>query len=375
MPFGMFGHAASRWGTSQGENLATSALVYLLGTYPEVGDRFCRDLAGLMGDSGMDLQLRFVEQLITAGGGRMDAAGITPAGERFLAVECKFDAALGDAQIRDYLDEVTSPGILLLVVPRQRRAQVMMQAARTLDVGADAFVDRNGYFTATARASTVAVTDWLTLLTSFAASSTDIEFGTELKQLRSYVDLMTGDEFTPLTPDDVSGRRGARWRHFHQLLDEALSMAQANGFLRTAGSLGGSHGYSGRGLHFGPWVGWGGLWAAAWADTADTPLWLNFSPNEAGRPELDIAMEVLRPLNAAGQRLFERQGAAVVALYLKCGTNRGDVVTDLVDQLRAVHQLIPADAPLRRGAVTGSRGGPTLEGHEREAVFPPIGPS
>lgn len=340
MPFGMFAHAASRWGSKQGENIATSALCYLLNSYPEAGTQFCSQIADLLPSDLHDaLTLRFVEQLVSDSG-RVDAAGIGQDGARSLLIECKFDAVLGDSQISGYLGELVRPGVLLFIVPRQRRAQTVQQACAVLGLNRAHFHENGHYSFARIDRATVAVTDWISVLTSLAEVQADAEFAAELAELRAYVDLMTGDEFTALTPEDLSGHIGARWVQFTQLFEEAVVTAQAEGVLELEGSLSGTHGYSGRALRIGPWLTWGGIWAFGWTDTADTPLWLDFTAGP-GRPDLEAALRALQPLETSEVgRVFERRDHVVVPLYLKCAAERGEVVEDLVAQLRLVRQLI-----------------------------------
>jgi hypothetical protein len=130
MPTDMFGHAASRWGSRQGENLATSALVYLLKTYSEAASYFLEALNRLMPQgSTLGTNMSFVEQLI-ADGGRIDAADIGAGGEHKLLIECKFSATLQNSQVQDYFNALAEPGMLLFVVPRSRRGATVDHIAQ-----------------------------------------------------------------------------------------------------------------------------------------------------------------------------------------------------------------------------------------------------
>ncbi len=340
MPSAMFGHAASRWGSRQGENLATSALVYLLNTYPEATSAFVATIAELSPDPPrFDRELRFVEQLVSDGG-RIDAAGLDKGRARRLLIECKFGAVLGDSQIDGYLQELAEPGVLLFIVPRLRRPETLAQVCRILRLTPEAFADSGGFAVAPIDPQSVAVSDWISVLDVLGEVQGDTEFMAELAQLRSYADLMTGDDFIALAPEEVASRTGGRWRQFTEIFEEAVAEAQLQGHLTTDGSLSGSHGYSGRGLRIGPWLVWGGTWAGPWADTAETPLWLQITGGE-GRPEPALALQALAGFGEGGpSRVFERREQVVVPLYLKYAADRAEVVADVVSQLAAVRAAI-----------------------------------
>ncbi len=353
MPSAMFGHAASRWGSQQSENLATSALVYLLNTYSHAGQRFIDAVKSLIDDATeFEPDLRFVEQLY-ASGGRIDAAGIGPGGIRRILIECKFGAVLDDGQIDGYLAELTSSGVLLFIVPRQRRVETISQVTKVLGTDLTGFEERGNVSVARVRrgldqpagavrmsGQVVAITDWVSVLGILDNAPTDVEFVAELAQLQSYVDLMTGDHFVALAPEELDGRIGARWWQFTQLFDEAFTAAAARGILKHEGNLAASHGWSGRAVRIGPWLAWAGLWARPWADTANTPLWLDFTDGP-GRPERHVALRALQTLDPLDSiRVFEREERVVVPLFLRHGAERADVVADLVLQLDQIKSAI-----------------------------------
>ncbi len=344
MPTAMFAHAASRWGSKQAENLATSALVYLLNTYEEAGRALVAVMGRLnQGSVPLEEHLRFVEQFVAAGT-RIDAAGLGQGGARRVLIECKFGAVLGDSQIDGYLDELATPGSLIFIVPRQRRTETISQVCRVLDLQPTDFADQEAFMTANLGDQAVAVTDWLSVLDILEAATTDGDAAAEFGQLRSYVDLMTGDDFVALAPEELAGRVGARWWQYTQVFEEAVAAAQLKGILVTEGILAGSHGSSGRGLRIGPWLVWGGAHAGAWSDTADTPLWLNFTEGP-GRPQHETVLTALRTLNSTGSdRVFERKGHVMVGLYLPSAVDRGEVVASLVTQLSEIRAAIDAFA-------------------------------
>jgi hypothetical protein len=341
MQSGLFAHAASRWGSRQGENLATSALVYLLNTYDSAATEFHAVLGQLVNDPRFERKLRFVEQLV-GDSGRIDAAGLGQQHEHRVLIECKFDATLGDTQISGYLSELSTPGILLFLVPRNRRREILNQVATVLGLEQLEFIETDGFLSCRtgSGAEVVAVADWHTVLDIFDGSCSDVGFLAEAAQLRSYVDRMTGDGFTPLTAEELSGRVGTRWRQFVDLITEAIDKAEdAIPEFEGDGQLAAGRGSVGRYLRIGPLRMWAGVWTGPWSDTADTPLWLQFKG--AARLSVNEARMALAGYEGEGfGPVFERNGEVLVPLYLRCAADRDEVVRGLVDQLAAVVRAV-----------------------------------
>jgi hypothetical protein len=316
-------------------------LVYLLNTYDSAATEFLGVLGQLVNDPRFERKLRFVEQLV-GDSGRIDAAGLGQQHEHRVLIECKFDATLGDTQISGYLSELSSPGILLFLVPRNRRRETLNQVATVLGLEHLDFIEADGFWSCQtgSGAEVVAVADWHRVLDILEGSSGDVGLLAEAAQLRSYVDRMTGDDFTPLVAEDLSGRVGTRWRQFVDLFAEAVEEAEAAiPELEGDGQLAAGREFVGRNLRIGPLRVWGGVWTGPWSDTADTPLWLQFTGTE--RLSVTEARMVLAGYEGEGPGgVFERNGQVLVPLYLRCAADRDEVVRGLVDQLAAVVRAV-----------------------------------
>ena len=338
----LLGHL-SRQLSSQPENLATEALLFLLDRHDEaaaallaVARRYEPYLAG---------PLAFRSQDWAATDGAIpDLVGVDGQGETPLVVEVKFWASLTPQQPCGYHERlpVDAPNLLLFLCPHERvhslRAELEnrcchraagpdLEGALRLDHG-----------------RSMAVTSWRDLIDAIDQAMTQAgnDAGlSDLRQVRGLVALQDSTAFRPLEPDELAGRIGLRMGQYKTLIDSVVTALVNEGIAETAGLKGGQS----AGVYFGRYFSLNGYQVLLmvhfeyWATERDTPLWLQL--NDPLVPTLGAAIEPLRTTHPP--RLLQKDGYPLMPLPLPAGESEQAVIEAVAARIRELAALLVAD--------------------------------
>jgi hypothetical protein len=297
----LLSHLRDRFGISQGENLATEALAWILNGYPSALASTHRVLTGLQPKLASLVRVETQswssdEQAIP------DLIGIGRGGTTPLVVEVKFDASLTPNQPVTYLDRLsatTADGLLAFLVPARRKELIWGEVKRRCAQAGHPVSHADGA-SGFVGPTAVCILSWTELLNVLedALGKLDDRTGLyDVRQLRGMCNQEDREAFVPLGPADLDGGIGRRMRDYASLIFDAVEnqmvakgIAEIKGLSRSSGT--------------GEWYGRYALLAGweclvhvnfhRWATQRPTPLWVRITDRRANgyRPLL----EALAPL-------------------------------------------------------------------------------
>lgn len=335
----LLGHL-SRHLSSQPENLATEALVYMLDRHGEAASAFIALARRHQAD--LTDQLAFSSQDWGESDGAIpDLVGRDEQGGTPLVVEVKFWAALTKNQPCAYHDRLPerAPGLLLFLCPRQRipslRAELQQRCGHRTgesdDQGTMPLDDHR----------CMAVASWHDLIDLIDKTMTKAgdEAGlSDLHQLRGLVALEDSTAFRPLEPDELAGSIGLRIGQYKTIIEKVIADLVEHGDAHTNGLTWGQS----AGVFFGRYLNLNGFQALLmvnfvyWATERDTPLWLQI--NDPRAPTLGKA---LAPLSTTQPpRLLHRDGYPLMPLPLPTGEIEDSVMEAVVARIRELAALL-----------------------------------
>jgi hypothetical protein len=337
----LLGHLTARFATHP-ENVATEALTYVLRRSQPARVALMRMVASLTSHalgtapavSEFDGGIDFSSQASAEEGGIPDLVGRAADGIEKVLLEAKFWAGLTEHQPVTYLQRLSAGGCLLFVVPAVRTDFVWREVTRRAEVTANAAHSAGGGKAVAAGRAVLALVTWTTLLAVLSDAVRD-DAGTlqDVEQLKGLCERMSGAGFLPLAADELTSGFWRRFGQMGRILDTVRGELVARKIATIEGArLSPSRGLLGqklkmRGmlvhLYFDP---------DACAQSYPTPFWL-WLPH--------AAREYLTPLALSSPpRLFEADGP-YVALPIRTGVERPEIVADVVAACENISKLLP----------------------------------
>ena len=324
--------------TNRVEDEATNALAFILNKSAACRgalDHLLRD-----GDFNPEPIARVNTQVTDQDGSRPDMAGYDQEDVKRLLVEAKFWAPLGRQQASGYFGqlEATGPGVLLFIAPDSRIEPLWAEIRRQMEGGVGSVqlesmktIDRTRRAKIAGSDKRVMLVSWDQLLGSIAASvADDTQVACDIQQLRGLVRYQDEEAFLPIHPEELGPAVPRRIQGLKRLIKDAVN-ASANDW--TPGNSSATQDYFGRAFKFNDVP--GSYYLAVsyprWATAEETPLWLNINvPINAG---------TLRA-NFPSLAENERGRNYDVPIYLKTGVEYEAVLDDVVQQIRAIRNMI-----------------------------------
>ena len=337
----LLGHLTARFATHP-ENLATEALTYVLRRSRPARVALMRMVASLTSSvlatpaavSEDDAAIDFSSQASTEEGGIPDLVGRAADGTEKVLLEAKFWAGLTEHQPVTYLQRLSAGGCLLFVVPTVRADFVWHEVTRRAEVTANAAHSAGGGKAVATGRAVLALVTWTTLLAVLSDALRD-DAGTlqDVGQLKGLCERMSGAGFLPLAADELTSGFWRRFGQMGRIVESVRDELVARKIAAIEGArLSPSRGWLGqklkmRGmlvhLYFDP---------DACARSYPTPFWL-WLPH--------AAREYLTPLALSSPpRLFEADGP-YVALPIRTGVERPEIVADVVAACENISKLLP----------------------------------
>lgn len=328
---------ATTVGSRQGENIASAALVYLLERYDQARQAFIADLRAASG-AALPVDLRFAGQVHQSGFGITDIAGLDANGAEQVIVEAKVGAGLGLQQVGTYLARLQPPvALFALLAPRRRLGYLFTDAI------AQAGAHRTGPWVARTDRATLTAVSWEQVANSLRDGlHSDASAFAELEQVTGLYRHLETSTYVPLSGYDVSADSGRLMSSLvsvcERVLNELRMDKQTDIDFSTHWSAT-SHAI-GRGGTIAGHECWFGIWWRRWADTADTPFWLQLprtNPAEAARivagtdhiagravalhrsAQQDVIIGTFPPLGVADDTVVAHLKDTIIAMQAKLG--------------------------------------------------------
>jgi hypothetical protein len=346
----LFGHLALKFG-SQPENLATEALGYVLAKSSSARRGFLASFG--VGATVASLDLRFETQHTSDEQGRPDLAGMDEGGGLRVLVEAKFWAGFTAHQPVDYLDQLQTAGVLVVICPRMRVAYVWRELLARLRAAKREFEEKAapgdvGHLIVGGKH--LVLQSWSRALGAIRHElSGEPDLLADVVQLDGLCARMDFAAFIPMTSEELTSNVYRRVHEFGLIVDALAAAAIAEGIMSKKGA---------RATAANGWYGTYGRLRGAfvllhastnkWTLLGPSPLWLtvfgsNWTSDPGPAKKQLAAYEVANP----GSVHQDWKGYATVMLRVPAGAERDDVIASALDQLRAIGELV---APLGEGA-------------------------
>ena len=268
----------------QTEVAATAALRHIL----EQSESARSALERMLLDAGVETGplTRFQTEAIGEEGERVDLVCYDEHGTERVLIEAKFWAGLTDNQPNTYLARLpeNTPSALLFVAPAQRietlwpelqrRAEEHHELTVTSDTPTSGelrglSVDSNGH--------KMMLTSWRAVLMqmeSQASLAGDRAAVRDIEQLLGLTERMDSDAFLPIHSDELGQEFPRRVLNLNRLVDDATDRAIKTDWAEAGGRATPQRFGYGRYFRFGGVSVWFGVHFVHWAETGQTPLWL-----------------------------------------------------------------------------------------------------
>jgi hypothetical protein len=300
-----------------------------------------------------------------ASGGRPDITGYTGFEPEVvtLLVENKFGAPRTRMQANlDYLCDLDEGGLLLFIVPDNRRGEFysFIRAAPDLAVGPDAQgidPENSVRWQKTQDNKVIAVAGWQAVIRALESGISDKESATsehtqiddELKDLRRFCGRRAAMEFyEPLPSTDVTGLQIPQFlMSVMTLIDSAVEEAHSRRVLETEAQpsdenkTGRSYGYDiqlGFDSHGKKLEAWFGVYLEAWRRNGQSPIWLQFYD--------EAADQVKSPLSAFGGLYSDDEKEWLCPVRVKAGVPEYEAIESLVNGLAEVKAALGSSGVL-----------------------------
>ena len=317
--------------TDQVENAATEALGYILNKSEPSREA----LADILREGGFDMpaiaRVATEVPLKDEYDSRPDMAGYVENGGLRLLVESKFWAALQPKQAVRYLrwivDETgPGPAALLFIAPGVRVATLWAEIDRQISdkapeitLGPAAFASEWRSAMVVGKPKRLALVSWERLLNDMAErAGDDAVIVADIRQIQGLTRRYGTEEFLPVSAEELSPDFARRMIGYTFLVDDAVGIGAAQGWISTEGVQVTPKGYGyGRYLWF---IGaddyfWLGVNYVSWARRADTPLWLRHSHDKNGTRDEDDPKDWF-------------------PIHIKTGVEYHEILADVASQLK-----------------------------------------
>ena len=368
----VFSHIVQKRLSQESENVATTALEFILG-YSEAAQKgMMKLLRGVIPDMP---PLWFRTQQTTEGGSRPDMCGYDGEAKPHVFIENKFWAGLTKNQPVFYLDRLAEqdhPTLLLVVVPEAREETVWRVLSQKLeDEKFTSIVRENPVWIVHSiktnrgpvlanRGPILALTSWDKLL-SFLQVETiyDDAAKNDLLQLRALCEQEDTDAPVPFSAEEITDQRiPSLILQLTSVVEEVIKLGLEKRILSTGQRLPRSAGPTRIGIYASILAErrcelWFGVHFGLWKKHGATPVWGLFSTSNWGRATEVRAL--LEPWAAARHNFVasEPNGEFAVAFDLAVGKERNQVIRGIVDQLQEIASVLSDLKP----RATGDSGG------------------
>lgn len=336
------------------ENLATEALSYILASSPPARAAFVKFLSHILEQPLPELT--FKTQAADSDGTIPDMVGLDANGTPIVYVEVKFWAGLTDSQPVGYLNRLQreqGEGLVFLA-PANRLVTLwpeLVFRCRDAEIEPDlhlesaAAADGSHRKLHAASFPPLALTSWNAVLAEILRACTtagDAAAAEDVRQIQGLCSRMEESGFLPLRGEELTGNVPRRIADYCGLVDDVTTELVTAGLadISKLRSSAGRDYY----LRYLLLKGNGGQIAfhwGRWANLRSTPLWVklvgaDWKPSTAIRDAVGVLLVADPP-----KAFIDDDGSVLVPLTLITGRERPEVLTSLVNQVKAICELIP----------------------------------
>jgi len=355
----LFGHIILRKFSSQGENLATESLHYIISNSSIAKETLLNRLKIV--EPNLNDELFFRTQVYDEDGAFPDLAGFDDENDQVCIIESKFWAGLTDNQPVTYIKRFNQqkPSLLLFLAPAKRIESLWSELKQRCSDGEVEVITENRdekliYGNLNDKHS-ICVIDWNSLLNDIEKNldtAEDYLTKSDVIQLRGLCDQMDNEAFIPFNSEDISPLIAKRNIQFQDLVDNVVDTGLARKkFNKSNPPYKIKYGYSRAFLLDGNYYHLT-FNNTFWNIYRNTPLWLDiygkmvYGANSKEEKKEEWA-ERKRIRNAlfkleSQNRLFfhESDMAAFIPIKIKLGASEEQVIESILEQIDEIGSLL-----------------------------------
>ncbi len=347
----VFSHVVQKRLSQENENVATTALAFILDTHESARNGMVRLLRGVV----PELPRLWFRTQQTDGNSRPDMWGYNDEGKPYVFVENKFWAGLTDNQPVSYLRILAKnayPTILLIVAPHAREQPLLRELKRKLNEAEISTTEQAAaagalHSLATGIGPILVLTSWAKLLSFLELEVIDDKAAkSDLLQLRALCEEVESDSFAPFSAEQFSNQQTPAF------VLQLMSIVQASVEKAVSEKVGDFRGvakrwttpYPGRYFRFSDFEHGPGIWLVIhfelWKAHGGIPLWALFSPTSFGRSH--EVRPLLEPW-AAKRGIFTttyNNDTFALAIDIPFGEEKDTVIRAIVDRFRKIAEVV-----------------------------------
>lgn len=350
----VFSYIVQKRLSQENENVATSALEFILGAHESAQKGMMKLLRGIVREIP---PLRFRTQQ-TEGDSRPDMQGSDDENKPHVLIENKFWAGLTAKQPISYLRTLADyahPTLLLIIAPEAREQTLWREIKKKLSEAEISLTERNVPDGITRSVDTgirpiLALTSWEKLLNFLERELADDQAArSDLLQLRALCVAVDSDAFAPISEVEISGQRTPAFiLQLNSVVQESVELAVTEDALNLGRLMPqadakriGRYAFIGDGQLVGIWL---GIHFGLWKMHGSTPLWVVFSLDFGRSFEV---RNLLEPWAKRRGVLTASDGDDfVVALNLPLGEEKRIVAKAIVERLKEIAGALSTMKPI-----------------------------
>ena len=311
----LLSHIASNF-ISQYENVANSSVTYLLNKYPAANDAL-QEIVDIE-----TMPTHYIAELSTDSNGRPDITGLDNTGAKLVIIEGKFWANLTDNQPVNYLNELSTDGILLFLVPDKRLKSLELEVTKRLNENDERIIIRSW-------------SAFLKLVEIENNKNHDNQLASDLMQLNELCIKMDEEGMPPLSMSDLDPMNGRLAYQFADLIDECnarIRLWDHSDFTRL-NTTSSKYGY---GFYFKVHDFSCHLYFSSFnwfSKEGHTPIWLTIKDQNWKKDD-----RFYYAIN--GHNAYNEKDYTLYAIQLTPGMDKNDVVDHIVKEVDSVLSLI-----------------------------------
>jgi hypothetical protein len=331
-------------GRKQGENVATTALVFLLDRYPVARSAFIRHLNATCAGANVHEATTFSYQQSVTGQGITDISGFRDGSEEVI-VEAKIRADFGEEQVAKYVERLFVSAehlaepkpLLIILAPRRRAAGLFERACRS--AGATSIGWPESVLKGDVELRIGFVTWENTIAAIYDALNDDAEARHDVSEVEGLYRFIEGVPFMSFNENNIAQDVGLLLHSVVEILDSVTERVNADPNsgcqFRSMTPQRWAFGYNGK---IASRDAWWGVWITPWATVSPTPYWVQLKDLPA--PTRTQVVDRIHQMSDTTIVPHQGAGDLQIALIPLLDVDRSEVVVGLASQLTRLASVL-----------------------------------
>ncbi len=330
------------------EDIASLGIARILNKSSKVREAFSFLLTRINGENFSEL--RYIGQKVEKDKERPDIVGVDEEGREKVIIETKFWSSFTENQPNKYLKDLTNNGILMFIVPSQRKRILFTELIRKTENEFEIKTDSEKYDLIFVKEGNkyILIKTWEEVFNIFKQAlieENNTELISDIDQLIGFYEVVETESFKPLSDEDISPEIARKLVSYYNLVDEIveglgkkLGSESFKKFKRQP-QVYGYHRYF-RTDYFDFAV---CLKFELWAKEFDTPFWFYVSKYD-GKKWNDLSMKDKKKLESYAiinrLKYIEKDSGVYISLITPLNKTEDETINDFVKQIINIIEVL-----------------------------------